>query len=100
MALRIKDLMDEKGIKSVQLSEMVGISKVSISNLLNGKLKPSFDTLEKISIALEVPMWQLFASPDEVIPKRDTAPKQRCTQNVFRRSLQPSVGLCILYTVR
>lgn len=72
MALRIKELMDEKGVKSIQLSEMIGISKVSISNLLNGKLKPSFDTLEKIATALNVPMWQLFASPDEVIPQKDT----------------------------
>lgn len=72
MTLRIKELMDEKGVKSIQLSEMIGISKVSISNLLNGKLTPSFDTLEKIATALNVPMWQLFVSPDEVTPKRDT----------------------------
>lgn len=72
MALRIKELMDEKGIKSIQLSEMIGISKVSVSNLLNGKLQPSFATLEKIATALQVPMWQLFASPDEVAPKKDT----------------------------
>ena len=73
MRLRIKELLDEKGIKSVQLSEMIGISKVSISNLLNGKLKPSFDTLEMIATALDVPMWQLFASLEEVSPKSDTA---------------------------
>lgn len=29
-------------------------------------------TLEKIAAALNVPMWQLFASPEEVNPKKDT----------------------------
>jgi transcriptional regulator with XRE-family HTH domain len=28
-------------------------------------------TLEKIATALNVPMWQLFASPEEVQPKKD-----------------------------
>lgn len=66
MSLRIKEIMEEKGVKSVVLAEMISISTVSVSNLLNGKLKPSFDTLEKIAVALDVPMWQLFASPSEV----------------------------------
>lgn len=66
MGLRIKEIMQEKSISSVILSERIGVSKVSISYIINGKQKPSYDTLEKIATALEVPMWQLFASPEEV----------------------------------
>lgn len=67
MSLRIKEILQERGVTSVMLSEKINVSKVSISYILNGKQKPSYDTLEKISDALNVPMWQLFASPAEVI---------------------------------
>lgn len=66
MTLRIKEILQEKGVTSVMLSEKINVSKVSISYILNGKQKPSYDTLEKIAEALNVPMWQLFASPEEV----------------------------------
>lgn len=66
MTLRIKEILQEKGVTSVMLSEKINVSKVSISYILNGKQKPSYDTLEKIAEALNVPMWQLFTSPEEV----------------------------------
>ena len=63
----LKRLLSEKGVTSVWLANQIGITKVSISYIINGKQKPSFDTLEKIASALEVPMWQLFTSYDEVV---------------------------------
>ena len=66
MTIRIKERMQEKGITSVVLSGKIGVSKVSISYIINGKQKPSFDTLEKIADALDVPMWQLFVDPDKI----------------------------------
>lgn len=69
MLVRIKEVMNEKGVSSVKLAEMVNVSKVTISNLINNKTMPSIDTLEKIATALDVPIWQLFASPSEVASK-------------------------------
>lgn len=66
MQVRIKDIMIEKGISSVSLADMIGVSKVTVSNLINNKTMPSIDTLDKIATALDVPMWQLFASQEEV----------------------------------
>jgi transcriptional regulator with XRE-family HTH domain len=66
MLVRIKEVMNERGVSSVKLAEMVNVSKVTISNLINNKTMPSIDTLEKIASALDVPIWQLFASPSEV----------------------------------
>lgn len=66
MQVRIKDIMIEKGVSSVSLADMIGVSKVTVSNLINNKTMPSVDTLEKIATALDVPMWQLFASKEEV----------------------------------
>lgn len=66
MQVRIKDIMVEKGVSSVSLASMIGVSKVTVSNLINNKTMPSVETLEKIATALDVPMWQLFASKEEV----------------------------------
>lgn len=58
--------MIEKGVSSVSLADMIGVSKVTVSNLINNKTMPSVETLDKIATALDVPMWQLFASKEEV----------------------------------
>lgn len=68
--MRIKDVLKEKGITHQELADMIGVSYQSIKQTLNA---PSVTTatLEKIATALNVPMWQLFASPEEVQPKTD-----------------------------
>lgn len=65
MKVRIREIMSEKGITSVELADKIGVSKATISNLINNKTMPSIDTLGKIAIALGVPDWQLFASKEE-----------------------------------
>lgn len=72
MNVRIKELMQEKGVSSVKMAEMIHVSKVTISNLINNKTMPSIDTLEKIATALGVPIWQLFASPSDVAGNKDS----------------------------
>lgn len=69
--MRIKDVLKEKGITQQELADMIGVSYQSIKQTLNA---PSVTTatLEKIATALNVPMWQLFASPEEVQPKNDS----------------------------
>ena len=71
MKVRIKEIMVEKGVSSVSLADIIGVSKVTVSNLINNKTMPSVETLEKIATALNVPMWQLFASPKEIQPQSD-----------------------------
>lgn len=73
MKVRIKEIMVEKGVSSVSLADIIGVSKVTVSNLINNKTMPSVETLEKIATALNVPMWQLFAFPEEIQPKSDGA---------------------------
>ena len=65
-ALRIKELCKEKGVTLNALCEKIGISQPSMSLIANGKQKPSFDTLEKISEALGVGVGELFAPADGV----------------------------------
>lgn len=66
MKLRLKEILSEQGKTAVWLSKEIGVTDVNTRNIVNGVIKPKLDTLEKIASALEVPMWQLFASPEEV----------------------------------
>ena len=38
----------------VQLSNETGIDKITLSNVCNGKQKPSYDTIEKLADALHL----------------------------------------------
>ncbi len=78
MQVRIKEIMVEKGVSSVSLADTIGVSKVTVSNLINNKTMPSVETLEKIASALDVPMWQLFASPEEVKDDANTITCPHC----------------------
>ena len=61
---RIKEVIKEKGYTITSLAEKIGIARESLSRMI---VSPSYPTLEKIASALEVPMWQLFASEEEVM---------------------------------
>lgn len=60
---RIEEVIREKGYTITSLAEKMGTSK---QNLFAKLKSPSYPTLVEISSALDVPMWQLFASPEEV----------------------------------
>ena len=68
--MRRKELLKEKGLTQQELADMVGVSYQSMKQTLNAS-SVTTSTLEKIATALNVPMWQLFASPEEVRPKSD-----------------------------
>lgn len=63
MEHRIKEVIKEKGYTITSLADKLGIARESLSRMI---VSPSYPTLEKISTALNVPIWQLFASPEEV----------------------------------
>mgnify|MGYP000823921031 FL=1 len=68
---QIKDILSEKGLTAKELSSVIGLSSVSLYNIINGKQEASANTLNAIATALNVPFWQLFVSPEEVRPKSD-----------------------------
>lgn len=75
MEHRIKELIKEKGYTQEEFAKMVGTTRVGLSKNL---VCPSGSTLEKIADALNVEMWQLFASKEEVMkqdPNTITCPK-------------------------
>ena len=56
--------MKEKGVTINELADKMGISRVTLSTQINGTA--NITSYEKIATALDVPMWQLFASPNEI----------------------------------
>ena len=63
MDLRIKDILKEKGLTAVWLASQIGITQPNMSNIVSGKSKPSLDTLERIAVALNVSVTELFDQP-------------------------------------
>lgn len=62
--MRIKEILKEKGITLSQLAGTMGVSRQALSRQVAGKLL--VEKAEEIANALNVPMWQLFASSEEV----------------------------------
>ena len=60
---RIKEVIKENGYSIKSLAEEMGMARESLSRII---VNPSSPTLEKLSEALKVPVWQFFASTDEV----------------------------------
>lgn len=59
LARNLRIRMDRKGINSEQLSNMTGISKVSLSKYLNSRAIPNSYNLEQIAYALECSISEL-----------------------------------------
>ncbi|MES9910467.1 MAG: helix-turn-helix transcriptional regulator [Candidatus Thiodiazotropha sp.] len=57
---RLQQLRSEYGITQEQLANVVDLTVESISNIERGVYGPKFDTLEKIAVALQVPVKKLF----------------------------------------
>lgn len=64
--IRIKEICKEKGMTLEALAKKLGILRTSLAQAMS---RDSYSTtkLEEIAKALDVPMWQLFASADEVM---------------------------------
>ena len=61
---RIKEILKEKGMTVNQLADMLDISRQALSKQIQGKML--VETAQRIADALNVPMWQLFASPNDI----------------------------------
>lgn len=70
MELRVKEVCKDKGVTLAEIASKIGVAQASLSKMLGGN--PTIGTLEKIATALDVPMWQLFASPEEVQLKKNS----------------------------
>jgi transcriptional regulator with XRE-family HTH domain len=66
LAERIRQLRQAKNLAQGDIEKRTGLLRCYISRVENGYTDPSIETLEKISRALEVPMYQLFYQAQEL----------------------------------
>lgn len=62
LCANLRRLMKKNDLSIPKLEEKSGVSRATISNILNGRADPSYSTLEKISLALGVTLDVLHAS--------------------------------------
>lgn len=62
---RIKAFRKAKGLSQEQLAELVGIEQKHVSRLEVGTSYPTIDRLEKIAVALDVPMRSFFDAENQ-----------------------------------
>ncbi|MDF0479658.1 helix-turn-helix domain-containing protein [Vagococcus sp. PNs007] len=60
-------LRKERNLTQTEFSEMLGITKQTISNIEQSKAYPSFTTLEKISQLLKAGPTELFGTENEIL---------------------------------
>lgn len=70
--MRIKEVLKENGCTQQMLADKMNVSLSAVKQMVSAESLTT-STLEKIATALNVPMWQLFASLEEVQPKSGTA---------------------------
>ena len=61
---RIKEIIKEKGTTIDELAKEIGLNRVTLSRQINGTANVA--SYERIASALSVPMWQLFASTEDI----------------------------------
>ena len=80
LKLKLKALIDEKGINAARLAEMAGLNPTGVYDILSGKsASPRVETLEKIAQALKVAPSALLsdeAENPEVLATSDAEPLQ------------------------
>ena len=60
--IKLWDVRNEKGYSIRSLEEITGISKSEINNIENGRISPRLVQLEKLAVALNVGIVDLFES--------------------------------------
>jgi transcriptional regulator with XRE-family HTH domain len=78
---RLRDIRKEKQLSQGDLEERTGLSRCYLSRIENGHTTPSIETLEKLSSAMGVPLYQLFyqgSGPAKplVIPRKKDSPSE------------------------
>jgi len=60
LGARIKELRKSRKLSQEELAELIGVEPQHMSRIESGRSYPSLDRLEKISIALRVPLKDFF----------------------------------------
>jgi transcriptional regulator with XRE-family HTH domain len=60
IAIWIRDWLDRTGWKQVHLAEELDVTEATLTNILNGTVKPGFKVLIRLHLRLGTPMHELI----------------------------------------
>lgn len=63
--IRVKELLKEKKMLLLELANELGITRQALNRIQKGNIRIS--TAERIATVLDIPLWRLFASDEEVL---------------------------------
>src|SRR6202163_2174219 len=66
---RLRTLREQKNLSQGHIEKGTGLLRCYISRVENGHTVPSIETLEKMSRALEIPLYQLFYEGSDDLPE-------------------------------
>lgn len=86
---RIRQIRKEKDMSIIDLANLTDLSKSTISEIENGKKKPAFETLKKLSFALNIPISKLLDenTDDETI--LGISKSEKLVKSLQRAKIQP-----------
>ena len=67
IAEQIRKYIEEKGIKQTAIANATGMSKVAVSETLNGNRTLTAEEMKRICLFLEVPCERFFVEANEKI---------------------------------
>lgn len=73
--LRLKEILDEKGLKGQDLAQFLGVTTTTVSNFNQGNTLPKAEILIKIAEYLDVDLSELFVRTK----------KSDCLQEIFTK---------------
>src|SRR5260370_10337912 len=62
---RLRTLRKDKNLSQGDIEERTGLQRCYVSRVENGHTIPSLETLQKMALALEVPLYKFFYEGDE-----------------------------------
>lgn len=83
--MRIREAIEQQGMTTKEVADKLNISISALNQNISGN--PSVKVLTKIAEAINVPVWQLFASPEEVKNSSLTVKCPKC-QHEFEVELK------------
>ena len=63
---RLRELREQKGLTQGDIEKATGLLRTYISRVEHGHTVPSLETLERFASALDVPLYQIFYTPEEL----------------------------------
>lgn len=62
MKILLDRVMKQKQLSERQVTMLTGIPKTSINNILNGRVSPTMETMERLAAGLKVKIEDLYES--------------------------------------